>query len=97
LAPTLGVLPWWMLAAVAVTAAMCCAVVVSAQLANARGAFAFMRPSAAIAGAAPLMALTAAAIGPPSLLVWGFVVANAALLWVNGHHAGRALAATPQQ
>jgi hypothetical protein len=84
---TLCVLPMWMLGALAVSSALGCAVVVAGQLANARGAYRFMLPSAVVAGCAPVLALMFANTWQPWAFVLGYLVANAVLLVINARQA----------
>jgi hypothetical protein len=91
---TLCVLPMWMLGALAVSSALGCAVVVAGQLANARGAYRFMLPSAVVAGCAPVLALLFANTWQPWAFVLGYLAANAVLLVINARQASLVLSSS---
>jgi hypothetical protein len=89
----LCLLPTWQFVTLSLTAGLCCAVVICGQVSNARGAYAFMLPSAWVACCAPLFA-GVAGMWEPGAFVLGYAVANAALLVFNVRHAFAALQAT---
>jgi hypothetical protein len=87
LSASLGQLPGWVLGSLALTSALSCAVVLVGQLSNARGAYAFLLPSAVVAACAPLLAWALASLWTPTAFVLGYLVANAVLLFINARHA----------
>jgi hypothetical protein len=85
-------LPTWAFLSLAANGALCCAVLLCGQLANARGSFSFMAPSAWLAASAPLLALCAALVSQPTAFVLGYVLANSLLLALNARHTYAKLA-----
>ncbi len=93
----LSLLPWWMMGSLAVTSALSCAVVLAGQLSNARGAYAYLLPSAWVAACAPLLAWVLASLWMPMAFVLGYLLTNAALLFINARQASLVLAKSAAQ